>query len=465
MSAGTFWSVETLSDLDLVSECFEENGFSSPVARTKAELMQRAAEGLVAMDAGSTGGLRAFWIPGRIEVLGKHTDYAGGRSLLATTERGFCFVASSRKDTSLLVTDVVNGLDTKIHLHADLLPEVGQWTNYPATVARRLCRNFGLEIGANIAFGSDLPQASGMSSSSAMIVGFALILIALNEVESRREFLEDVKSKEDLAGYLGTIENGLNFGSLVGDKGVGTFGGSEDHTAMMCSKANHLSQYAYCPVKFERAVPIPEDLVFCVAFSGVVAEKTGEAMHLYNRASRLAAAATEAWRQHSGTDDIHLASALSSCKGDPDPIRQAMTVAHHPEFTSDELLDRFDHFHSESEQIVPAAGDALLAGDLEAFGTQVDRSQELGSRLLKNQVPELQVLARAARDLGARAASAFGAGFGGSVWCLAEKSGIDELSSEWQNRYRGNFSDVGEDVFFKTQAGPPAFELLRRPNE
>ena len=42
-----------------------------------------------------------FWVPGRIEVLGKHTDYGGGRSLLCAVERGICLVARARSDTSL----------------------------------------------------------------------------------------------------------------------------------------------------------------------------------------------------------------------------------------------------------------------------------------------------------------------------------------------------------------------------
>src|SRR2546425_5961945 len=41
---------------------------------------------------------RAFWVPGRIEVFGKHTDYAGGRSLIATVPRGFAFVGAPRSD-------------------------------------------------------------------------------------------------------------------------------------------------------------------------------------------------------------------------------------------------------------------------------------------------------------------------------------------------------------------------------
>jgi galactokinase len=456
------WSVESLGDLDLVSASFVEKAFSGSAARTRAELMKAASVGLAKMGAGDEDPLSAFWIPGRIEVLGKHTDYAGGRSLLVTTERGFCFVSSPRQDSILRITDVVNNLDTEFVLHPDLLPEVGQWTNYPVTVARRLCRNFGLDRGANIAFASDLPQASGMSSSSAMIVGFALLLINVNRLDGRKAYRDNVKSAEDLAGYLGTIENGQNFGCLQGDKGVGTFGGSEDHTAMICSKANYLSQYAYCPVVFERSVPLPDDLTFIVAYSGVVAQKTGEAKHLYNRASRLAAASAKVWSQHSGAAANHLASALMVCKGDPEPIREAMSVVSHREFSSEELLDRFNHFYAESELIVPAAGDALLNRDLAEFGAQVDRSQDLGSRLLKNQVPELQSLARIARDLGAHAASSFGAGFGGSVWALADKDGINDLCSEWQARYREAYPEAKGCVCFETQAGPPAFELLNR---
>ena len=51
--------------------------------------------------AARSGGRRsprsAFFVPGRIEVLGKHTDYAGGRSLLCAAEQGFCLVAAAQE--------------------------------------------------------------------------------------------------------------------------------------------------------------------------------------------------------------------------------------------------------------------------------------------------------------------------------------------------------------------------------
>src|SRR6476660_8036731 len=48
----------------------------------------------------------AWWVPGRIEIFGKHTDYAGGRSLVAAVPRGFALVAAPRSDDVVAATDV-----------------------------------------------------------------------------------------------------------------------------------------------------------------------------------------------------------------------------------------------------------------------------------------------------------------------------------------------------------------------
>ncbi len=78
-------------------------GMGEAAARSRATLLQRAEDGLRAK--GVVAGIR-LWVPGRIEVLGKHTDYAGGRSLLAAVERGFCVAAAPRKDAIVHVVDV-----------------------------------------------------------------------------------------------------------------------------------------------------------------------------------------------------------------------------------------------------------------------------------------------------------------------------------------------------------------------
>ncbi|HBO42790.1 MAG TPA: galactokinase [Planctomycetaceae bacterium] len=330
------------------------------------------------------------------------------------------------------------------------------------TVARRVARNFAGPLrGAEIAFASDLPPAAGMSSSSALLIGMFLAFDAVNRLAQRPEYRANIADLTDLAGYLGTIENGQTFGTLAGASGVGTFGGSEDHTAILCGRAAHVSQYSYCPVRFERAVPIPPTHGFAIADSGVAAEKTGAAMHRYNAASKIAAALVELWREATGDKRPHLASILESSPEAAERLRDIVETARHPDFEPDMLLARLEHFATESNQIVPIAGDALAAGDIRAFGAAVDRSQATAERLLGNQVPENVFLAAAARRLGADAASAFGAGFGGSVWALVERARMGVFLAKWQEAYASAFPGPAATArFFSTTAGPAAFRII-----
>src|SRR4029453_4024202 len=112
------------------------------------------------------------------------------------------------------------------------------WRRYAATTVRRLDRNFaGAVRGADIAFASDPPPASGMSSSSALMVGLAATLVRLGNIDATREWQTSIGGPADAAGYYACIENGLSFAALTGDTGVGTHGGSEDHVAMTCARA------------------------------------------------------------------------------------------------------------------------------------------------------------------------------------------------------------------------------------
>jgi galactokinase len=408
-------------------------------------------------------GARSFFIPGRIEVLGKHTDYAGGRSILAAADRGFCMAATRRPDSMIRIADILAGEQVKFPLHADIFPTPGHWSNYPMTVARRVALNFPGELsGVDIAFASDLPAAAGMSSSSAFVTGTFMVISAFNSLSSRDEYLRNVHGPESLAAYLGTIENGQDFGSLAGDRGVGTFGGSEDHTAMLCCRPGSLSQYSFAPVRFERTIPMPEGFAFAIASSGIAAEKTGTALEKYNRASRLASAAAVAWRESTSRDDPHIGAALSGYgPGAEEYMRNALKRGHGVSgFRRRDLLDRFNQFARESGHIIPAAGDALLRADFKNFGRLVDASQHFAEKLLRNQVRETIYLAKKARRLGAAAASAFGAGFGGAVWALAEERDAERFIAEWAAYYRKKYPRSAErSSFFITRPGPAAFEL------
>ena len=429
-------------------------GMSEQEAQNKAKLL---AQAVAALDAKQ---YKVFYVPGRLECLGKHTDYAGGHSLICAIERGFVLVSSMRSDQLIRIIDAATGEKSEFEISPELKPRMGHWANYPMTVAGRLARNFpGKLQGADIAFISDLPPAAGMSSSSALMVGTFLVLSAVNDLEQRAEYRANIDSLESLASYLGTVENGQNFGTLIGSKGVGTFGGSEDHTAILCGQAGKLSCYSYCPVRLERHVPVPDGFVFAIGSSGVVAAKTGAAREKYNRASRLVSAGLEVWNAATGRKDQHLAEALASSADALERMRELLREAKRDDFTGAELLKRLEHFVAENNEIIPTAISALRAENMEEFGRQVDRSQELTDTLLGNQVANTVFLAKSARDIGAVAASAFGAGFGGAVWAMVSQESAERFLKEWQARYKQAYPQESKAAnFFLTRPGPSALE-------
>jgi galactokinase len=435
---------------------------SESSVQEKAGMFRSCAAKLIAQDIDPQSEAHGFYVPGRIEILGKHTDYAGGRSVVATAEKGFCFVAAPRDDNVIRIFDIAAKETISFSLDPELVPQLGHWSNYPQTVARRVSRNFAGPLrGADIAFCSDLPQASGMSSSSAMMVGFFLVLSKINQLDQQDAYRENIQSQEDLAGYLGTVENGQSFQTLTGDKGVGTFGGSEDHTAILCSQSNQLRQYSYCPVRFEKTITVPEEYVFAIASSGVVAEKTGAALEKYNRASRLASKVVEVWQKETGKNDPHIAAMLKSLPDeDVEKIRGVLRKYDGQEFSANDILNRFEQFYAEQVEIIPPAGEALETQNMHKFGEVVDRSQRLAEELLGNQVAETIYLVRSARELGAAAASAFGAGFGGSVWALVREVDVDDFLKQWAQNYKEKFSSCAERArFFVTRAGTAAFAI------
>ena len=417
-------------------------------------LLEAAGAGLMRLGAASSD-VRRYYVPGRLEVLGKHTDYAGGRSLLCAVERGICFAAAPRADARLRIVDAGRGREAEFTITADSRGVAGHWANYPMTVARRLARNFGALHGADVGFASDLPSAAGLSSSSVLVVGFFTALADVNELERRPGYAANIRGLEDLAGYLGTVENGQSFGSLEGDSGVGTSGGSEDHTAILCCRADQLSQYAFCPIRHERSVRLPPGWVFAVGVSGVVAAKSSSALDAYNRAARTTQLMLAAWRAATGRTDACLADAVASSPDAPGRLRGILRDAAAGPFPTRTLLDRLEQFLAESTEIIPEAGDCLARGDVEGIGLLVDRSQRMAERLLKNQVPETVALARSARGLGAAAASGFGAGFGGAVWSLIEASKADDFIAGWAEAYHRVFpARASRAEFFLTRPGP-----------
>src|SRR5215468_11349192 len=106
-------------------------GMSQGEAWKKSDLFAKAERELSATGGGEA---MCWFVPGRIEVLGKHTDYAGGRSLLCAVERGFCLAVSPRADRLFRIRDAAGGLAAEIPLDAGPEARSGGWELYAVAV-------------------------------------------------------------------------------------------------------------------------------------------------------------------------------------------------------------------------------------------------------------------------------------------------------------------------------------------
>ena len=384
-----------------------------------------------------------WFVPGRLEVFGKHTDYAGGRTLVAAVPRGMTVTALAADDGRVTFDDVTTGQSWIFPVDARL--QARGWRRYISTVIRRLARNFpGANLSARIEISSNLPRAAGLSSSSALVIAVAEALIARSGIDRREPWGSNIRSTADRAAYFGCIENGAPFGSLAGDDGVGTHGGSEDHAAILLSRRGFLQQFTFAPLRLEHAIPMTAGWTFAIACTGVRARKTGEARNAYNQAATLAGRVAAAWRERHPADGRTLGQLARD--------RAALAELALP----GELERRLAHFLAEDGRVALAAA-AFARGDIDEIGRLAGASQRDAEEWLRNQVPETTELVALAREHGAAAATGFGAGWGGSVWALVEQARAEEFLDAWLRAYRARHPYLPSEGF----VAPPG-EGLRR---
>lgn len=397
-----------------------------------------------------------YRVPGRVELVGKHVDYAGGPSLTCAIEQGLTVRAHP------LERPVVRLRSDRHHGTLELdwnHPEapVGHWGTYAAAVMRRLKRDFICAApGLDLIVSSDLPEDAGLSSSSALVIAVASALadrLRLNEVPEYRLRIPDRLAQ---AEYFAALETGAAYRDLPADAGVGVAGGAQDHVAILCARANHCGLYHYLPARAAHHVPWPHGQRLAIAVSGVRANKIGSARDRYNRTAGALRALLDAWNRAEGTNLRSVAAALESGHGAREGFARLATAGvggFEPRY----LLGRFQQFLDETEVVVPTAANALAQGDLRAFAAAVARSQSGAETGLQNQVPETIALARIALIHNAVAASAFGAGFGGAVWAMVPERFADSFLADWRQDYLSAFPERATDArFFWTRPGAPA---------
>jgi galactokinase len=414
----------------LLAAALVERGLDPAERGAKEALFSTVVDAHATLGRG--GPEHAWWIPGRLEVFGKHTDYAGGRTLVAPVPRGFALVASPREDGRVRVHDARRGDNVTVDPTAAPQAFTG-WRRYVDVVVHRLTRNFpGCAFDADIVLASDLPPASGMSSSSALVVAIAASLGAIGDIGAHPAWQTNIRTPLDAAAYYACVENGARFGGLEGDAGVGTHGGSEDHTAIVEGRPGQVSAFAFVPPRAIDVAPVPRRWRFVLARSRAAARKTGAAQEPYNRLAAGTAVLLELWNAHTQLPPaVSLGSVVGSSAA-REHLEALVSRSSVPGWPADTLQRRLDHFIREDDRVLPALA-AFRDGDVETLRRLSAESQRDAETLLGNQIPDTIALARTALERGAFAACSFGAGFGGSVWALVEQDHAPGFARTWQS--------------------------------
>ncbi len=335
---------------------------------------------------------RAFFAPGRVNLVGEHVDHSGGPSLALAVDRGTLVLGRPRADRRLRLHGERPG--ETVELPLDDLPAVrrGGWEDYALGVLRGLGPS-GLP-GLDLWVGGDLPVGVGLSSSASFTVAVALAAGTLAGRPPRADALVEL--------------------ALAAERDfVGVPCGRLDPVSVVHGRAGRALWIDAAAARHE-AVPLDlGDAELLVVESGVERALAGGA---YARRVAECRAAHEALREHA-PDAEHLAQVPAEVLRERAPSLEPT------------LARRARHVIEESARAREARA-RLAAGDLLGLGRLLVGSHASLREAMEVSVPVLDDLVDAALAVpGVHGARLLGAGFGGSVLVLAERGAAPELAA------------------------------------
>jgi len=407
-------------------------------------------------------------VPGRINLLGEHLDYNGLPVLPMAINRELHLAFAGGPQPQIRLRNLDSNYPAlEFENGPGLQPSAaGSWDNYCKAAVEGLNQHFGLEdyTGMDVLVQSDLPAAAGLSSSSALVVGFALAYLA-----TRGFTLGQDISRRELACVLANAEHF-----------VGTAGGGMDQSILLNAEAGHATKINFIPLQFE-SLPIPDSHVFLVCDSMVVSEKTGASLRKYNAGPAICSLIANML-------NVHFSQKFGpefsiDCLGDlwlgplcfnKKEVEQLLgEVLAKPEMSPSEIIRflgmdpgivreywldsipnttgtlplqaRARHVFTEYYR-VEAARDALIAGDMTAFGKLMTASHESCATDYAISTPELDTLAALLRDAGCLGARLTGAGFGGAVIGLAPAARAKAILESVAQAYYSSRVGAGADI-------------------
>jgi galactokinase len=341
--------------------------------------------------------------PGRVNLIGEHTDYNDGWVLPMAIDRRIGIAFAPRKDRLLRVHSVIFD-ETRELLIDDLAPPGGsEWSSYLVGVAWAMISS-GLEVsGADLLVDGDVPLGSGLSSSSALVMAAALALCEISGIP------------------WSPVEMAL-LGHRVESDWVGIKGGVMDQFTAAMAREGH-ALLLDCRSLSHSPVRIPEEAVIVVMDTGVPRTLAGSA---YNERSASCRAAVKALQDAAGPGiralrDVNL-DFLEANRGSLDET----------------TYRRARHVVEESAR-PPAMADALAEGDLANAGRLMDESHFSLRDLYEVSSAELDLFTELAREHPAcHGARLTGAGFGGCAIALVFAEGAEDFIETTHRRYQSH---------------------------
>ncbi|MEO3781591.1 galactokinase, partial [Micromonospora sp. B11E3] len=345
--------------------------------------------------------------PGRVNLLGEHTDYNDGWALPIALDMGTDFAMRRRNDRTLRVAAPRFGTEDQVSLD-QLRPQEGpEWTRYVRGVAA-LLGEAGCDLdGADILIGGDLPVAAGLSSSASLELGIAAGLMTLAGQPIDRVALAQLGQR---------VENEI----------VGVQSGILDQLAVAGGVAGQ-ALLIDCRTLGIEPVPLPQDVRVLVLESGV---------------SRTLA--TSAYNRRRAECESALGT-LSSIEPDLKALRDVnpKLLADVQQLLGDVELRRARHVITENQRVLDAV-DALRSTDADTFGLLMTASHASLRDDYEVSVPELDTLVDIAVSVpGVLGARMTGAGFGGCAVALVRTEAAVAAMTTITERYRMTTGHAG----------------------
>ncbi|MDY7042276.1 MAG: galactokinase [Chloroflexota bacterium] len=360
--------------------------------------------------------------PGRVNLIGEHTDYNDGYVLPVAIDHTVLLAASPRPDRRVIVHALDFDQRAEFSLD-DIAPDDERpWSNYQRGVAWVLQSEGFTLPGLDVALTSDVPIGAGLSSSAAVEVATAYAWQVLGGLE-----LDRVR----LALLCQRAENefvGMNCGIM--DQFISALGRQRSALLIDCRRLDY------------EPVPIPARTAIIVADTRVRRDLVDSE---YNARRRECEEGVRLLQR-----DLPGITALR----DVSPEQFAEYQAHLP----DGVRQRCRHVVHENDRVLRAVA-ALRAGDLDTFGWLMNKSHASLRNDYEVSCPELDALVMAAwRVAGVYGSRMTGAGFGGCTVSLVDESAVGAFRERVTAAYQSATGTVPEIYVCRAEAGVGAVD-------